>query len=87
MYYEKYCYVWVEFVDDENVRGNKYWYLSKFENAEAGDKVIAPLGRHNGLQEGIVREVRFDTEYNSPFPFYLIKSVKQLIKSTGEKYV
>lgn len=74
------CFVRVEFIDDPNVRGNKYWYLCDDNGVEVGNNVIAPLGRHNNTQKGIVREVRFDEEYNSPFPIYLIKYIVKVIK-------
>lgn len=74
------CFVAVEYPDDENVVGNRYWYVCPFKEAEVGDFVVAPLGRHNNTQKGVIREVRFDFEYNSPFPIYLIKSIKELIK-------
>ena len=67
------CFAAVEFVDDENVVGIKYWYACPFTYVKAGDEVIAPLGRHNRLQKGVVREVRFAEPYNAPFPMYLIK--------------
>ena len=41
--------------------------------------MIAPLGRHNRLQKGVVREVRFAEPYNAPFPMYLIKYVKEVV--------
>lgn len=74
-------FVAVEFPDDPNVAGIKYWYVCDFEEAEVGDKVVAPLGRHNHTQEGVIREVRITEEYNAPFPLYLIKAVKKLIKN------
>ena len=76
---DKLCFVAVEFVDDDNVRGYTYWYLCKFSEVKVGDKVIAPLGRHNGLQEGIVRKVVFAFEENSPYPMYGIKSIRKLV--------
>lgn len=69
------CFVAVEFVNDPNVVGYKYWYLCKDKSVAVDNKVIAPLGRHNNTQEGIVREVRFAKEEDSPFPIYLIKSI------------
>lgn len=78
--YEKLCFVWVNFPDDPNVCDMKYWYLCPFENVMPGDRVIAPLGRHNNTQEGVVCEVRFAEEYNAPFPIYLIKSIRKLSK-------
>lgn len=81
---EKYCYVAVEYIGDNNVRGSTYWYICDYENAQAGDKVVAPLGKHNGLQEGIIREVRIDTEYNAPYPFYGLKYIRKLIKAGEE---
>ncbi|MBO5328615.1 MAG: hypothetical protein J6B04_05540 [Clostridia bacterium] len=74
------CFVSVEFINDPNVVGIKYWYVCKDSSVKVGDKVIAPLGRHNNTQEGVVREVRFDKEYNSPFPIYLIKYVTKVVR-------
>ncbi len=42
---EKMCFVTVEFVDDENVKGYYFWYVCEIIGVEVGDKVIAPLGR------------------------------------------
>lgn len=74
------CFVAVEFVDDPNVVGHTYWYLCGFEEVETGDRVVAPLGRHNNLQEGVVRKKIFATEERSPYPFAGIKSIKALKK-------
>lgn len=74
------CFTAVEFVDDVNVIGYYYWYLCEFTSVAAGDKVIAPLGRHNNLQEGIVRQVRFADEDNSPYPLHSIKRIKKVLK-------
>jgi hypothetical protein len=74
------CFVSVEYPDDPNVVGIKYWYLCEIAGAEVGDKVIAPLGRHNHTQEGVIRAVRFTEEYNAPFPMYMIKCIRKLIK-------
>lgn len=75
------CFVAVEFPDDPNVSGLKYWYLSPFEDAAVGDCAYAPLGRHNNCQTGVIREVRYATEAEAPYPTYLIKSVKKIIKA------
>jgi hypothetical protein len=79
------CFVGVEFPDDPNVVGYKYWYLCNIDGVKVGDKVIAPLGRHNHTQEGIIREVRITEDYNAPFPLYLIKSIRKVIKKEGVK--
>ncbi len=81
MYDEMMCFVRVYFPDDPNVCDMKYWYLCPFDGASPGDRVIAPLGRHNRTQEGVICEVRITEEYNAPFPLYLIKSIRKLIKS------
>lgn len=77
---DKKCFVAVEFVDDPNVVGYFYWYLCEIAGVMAGDKVIAPLGRHNNLQEGIVRKVIFEDEFNAPFPLHSIKYIRKVIK-------
>lgn len=81
------CFVAVEFVDDPNVRGLCYWYLCAFDGAAEGDKVIAPLGRHNNLQEGVIRRVRMATQDEAPYPVAYIKSIRKLIKGTGTNNV
>ena len=73
------CFVAVEFPGDPNVVGLTYWYLSPFGGVNVGDGVVAPLGRHNGLQEGVVRAVRFAKEENAPYPVKLIKSIKKIL--------
>ena len=74
------CFTAVEFIDDDNVRGYFYWYLCEIEGVKEGDKVVAPLGRHNNLQEGVVRRIRFTDEDNAPYPMYGIKSIRKVIK-------
>ena len=77
---DKLCFVSVEFPDDENVVGRTYWYLCRFESAAEGDLVDAPLGRHNRIQRGVIRAVTYAAMENSPYPWYLIKDIKRLIK-------
>ncbi len=74
------CFTHIEFADDPNVVGRLYWYSCPFEDVEEGDEVIAPLGRHNNLQKGVVREVLRTESYNAPFPLYMIKYVKEVLK-------
>ncbi|MCM1546624.1 MAG: hypothetical protein NC033_06300 [Clostridiales bacterium] len=75
----EYCFVAVEFVNDPNVAGLTYWYLCPFDGAAEGVEAVAPLGRHNNCQKGIVRCVKYATEENAPYPVRLIKCVKQLV--------
>ncbi len=75
----KYCFVTVEFVDDPNVEGRTFWYLCPFREIDVGSKVLAPLGRHNGLQQGVVRGKRFTDEESAPYPLSLIKKVVKII--------
>lgn len=77
---ENMCFVAVEFVDDDNVRGYFYWYLCELSGVAEGVKVVAPLGRHNNLQEGIVRKIKFTDENNAPFPLHSIKYIRKIIK-------
>ncbi len=74
------CFVAVEFPDDPNVEGLTYWYLCPDVSVGVGDEVIAPLGRHNRTQKGIVRRRLIATEQNSPFPYHLIKSIEKVLK-------
>ena len=78
---EKMCFVTVEFVDDENVKGYYFWYVCEIIGVEVGDKVIAPLGRHNNVQEGIVRQDLFTEDYNAPYPLHSIKYIRKVIKN------
>ena len=59
----KMCFAAVEFVED----------------IKEGDKVSAPLGRHNNEQTGIVRKVLFADEAHSPFPLQYIKRIRKVI--------
>lgn len=77
---DMYYFVAVEFVNDPNVVGLTYWYLCDFTEVAVGDIVTAPLGRHNRLQDGVVRRTAHATEFDSPYPFYLIKRVKSYKK-------
>lgn len=74
------CFVKVDFIDDPNVAGYGFWYLCDFKEAKMEDWVVAPLGRHNNLQEGVICEVRFNTEEEAPFPMHSIKRIKKLKK-------
>ena len=78
---DKICFVAVEFVDDLNVKGYFYWYLCEITGVAVNDKVIAPLGRHNNVQEGVVRRVLYTEEYNAPYPMHSIKAIRKVIKS------
>ena len=76
---KKFCFVALEFIYDVNVLGYTYWYLSDNENIAVGDKVVAPLGRHNNEQVGIVRKVVFETAQNAPFKMEYIKRIRGLV--------
>lgn len=76
---EKICFVTVDFVDDPNVAGYGYWYICEIAGISVDDKVIAPLGRHNNLQEGIVKKVIFEDEFNAPYPMHSIKYIRKVI--------
>lgn len=73
------CFAAVDFVDDPNVAGIQYWYACKFFEVKVGDIVEAPLGRHNNVQRGVVRQVKFADEFNAPYPVYLIKQIRKII--------
>ena len=77
---EKLCFAAVEFVDDPNVAGYFYWYIRQLYVIKEGYKVSAPLCRNNNLKEGIVRKVRYDFEYNAPYPLHSIKSIRSFAK-------
>lgn len=73
-------FVAIEFVDDPNVVGNVYWYHCDDKTAAVGDRIVAPLGRHNREQIGIIRTVLFATREKSPFPFIYIKKSGNVIR-------
>ncbi|MDE6868416.1 MAG: sulfide/dihydroorotate dehydrogenase-like FAD/NAD-binding protein [Clostridia bacterium] len=81
---QKKCFAAVDFADDENVSGYLYWYLCRFANVEEGDLVVAPLGRHNNLQQGVVRQVLFACEDDAPFPVQYVKHIRNLVKTDAE---
>lgn len=72
------CYVAVEFVDDPNVVGYCYWYICDFGGVKIGDVVSAPLGRHNNVQKGVVRHIKFADEEHAPFPAQFIKRIRSV---------
>lgn len=43
--------------------------------------MIAPLGRHDRVQEGVIRLVRYAEEENAPYPFHSIKKIRILNKA------
>ena len=78
---DKICFVAVEFIADEIAKGNFYWYLCESDGVQIGDAVIAPLGRHNDLRQGFVREILYETEKKAPFPLNSIKYIRSIVKS------
>lgn len=68
-------------MDDPKVAGWTYWYLCPFDGAEADDEVIAPLGRHDHVQKGVIRKVKYAEEENAPYPIHSIKKIRILIKA------
>ncbi len=78
------CFVAVEFPDDQNVKGYNFWYYCPIEGAEEGDRVLAPLGRHDRVQEGVIRLVRYAEEENAPYPMHSIKRIRSLKKADSD---
>lgn len=76
-------FVRVNFVNDPKLPYYPFWYLCRFEEAEVGDWIVAPLGRHNRLQDGIIIETKYATEENAPYPMDRIKCIKELKKLTS----
>ena len=74
------CFVAVEYPDDPNVAGNIYWYLCEDEGVAVGDGVVAPLGRHNRLQQGVVRRREMRLGRDAPYPLAGIKIINRVIK-------
>lgn len=76
------CFAAVDFVNDLKVAGYPFWYLCNFRDIKEGDRVVAPLGRHNRLQEGVVLKVIFAPEDNAPYPMHSIKLIRELKKES-----
>ncbi|MDE6504971.1 MAG: sulfide/dihydroorotate dehydrogenase-like FAD/NAD-binding protein [Clostridia bacterium] len=76
------CFTAVEFVNDPNVVGQTYWYLCPFTDIKEGTDVVAPLGRRNGEQVGVVRKVEFADEFSAPYPVAYIKKIKRVLGET-----
>ncbi len=72
-------FVSVEFPNDPNVAGYTYWYLCEFDSAEVGSLVVAPLGSHNRMQQGVVRRVMFADEAYAPYPVMKIKRIESVV--------
>ena len=80
-------FVSVDFIDDPNVAGRQYWYVCPFGDVESGDEVLAPLGRHSRLQLGVVRRTRYARDAEAPYPVYMIKSIKDVVKRRQGEYM
>lgn len=78
------CFTAVEFDKDPNVKGQTYWYLCSFADIKEGASVVAPLGRHNGEQVGIVRKIEFADEFSAPYPIAYIKKIKRVLGENSE---
>ena len=74
-------FVAVQFPEDPKVSDKIYWYLCEIE-VEEGDFVLAPLGSHNRLQRGVVKEMKNCKEEDAPFPVPFIKRV--IMKTENE---
>lgn len=64
----------LRFTEDPNLADNVYWYLCDFPVKE-GDRVLAPVGAHNGLQFARVERVTAGTEQSAPYDMRLIKRI------------
>ena len=79
---ELFYFVAVNFVYDPKLPNFKFWYLCDFEEAEVGDWIVAPLGNHDRLQDGIIIETRHATAAEAPYPIDRIKRIKFLKKES-----
>ncbi len=82
---QKMLFVAVEFPDDINVAGRLFWYGCRDQSITVGDRVSAPLGRHNRLQTAVVHKAVWATEEDAPYPLHLIKYVKGRANNPGNK--
>lgn len=75
-------FVCVNFVYDPKLPYFPFWYLCNFADAKVGDWIVAPLGNHNRLQNGIIIETRYATAENAPYPMDRIKRIQELKKES-----
>ena len=68
-------FVSVEFSNDPNVAGRVYWYVCDIPSVKVGCNVLAPLGSHNHLQQGVVRSVEKALPPAAPIPPQLLKRI------------
>jgi hypothetical protein len=68
-------FVSVEFLSDPNVTGRIYWYVCDIPSVEEGSVVLAPLGSHNHLQQGVVRGVEKTLPPSASIPSQLLKRI------------
>ena len=58
------------------ILGAPYWYIAPFA-VEAGDRVLAPLGREERLVEGTVLRTELCTPQTAPFPMNRVKRLEK----------
>ena len=58
------------------ILGTPYWYLAPF-SVEAGDRVLAPLGREARLVEGTVLRTELCNAQTAPFPMNRVKALEK----------
>lgn len=71
----KRLYCALRFFRDDNLSDRLYWYLCD-DPLKEGDKVLAPVGIHDRLQEGIVERLSEAEDERAPYDLKLIKRVE-----------
>ena len=64
----------LRFTADSNLSDRVYWYLTEFALSQ-GERVLAPVGVHDRLQEARVEKTLSAEERDAPYDLRLIKKV------------
>ncbi len=61
------------------IDGAPYWFIAP-DGTEAGDKIIAPVGKREILREGIVLKAEHNVSQQcAPFPMNRMKKVERVL--------
>ena len=61
------------------ILGAPYWYLAPF-HVEAGDRVLAPLGKSERIVEGVVLKTEICTPQTAPFPMNRMRALENKLE-------
>ncbi|MGN0822528.1 MAG: hypothetical protein ACI4NG_02015, partial [Candidatus Gallimonas sp.] len=70
----------VRFLNDPVYGDRPYWYLCPFPSAEAGSRVLAPVGRREEMREGVIERIeRGVSEQCAPVPMNRVREIAALV--------